>query len=154
MRFLWNPPRLIMIAAVSCLLFSTVQVQAETGPAAKFSEQENLFWVSIKDSTNPKDFEAYLTQYPDGVFRGLAKNRLEDLRHNPSSLKNPAGERTKSVGSDLVTMVQGKWNGKLHWYIDTFMYCHFTDFSSIFVEKNQLHIHFENPKRPGLNIFA
>ena len=39
-------------------------------------EQENLFWQSIVNSTNPADFEAYLEQFPNGVFRLLAQNRL------------------------------------------------------------------------------
>ena len=43
-------------------------------------EQENLFWQTIMNSTNPADFEAYLTQFPDGVFRLLAQNRLDMLR--------------------------------------------------------------------------
>ena len=48
-------------------------------PAAT-AEQENLFWQSIMDSTNPADFEAYLEQFPNGVFRALAENRVEALR--------------------------------------------------------------------------
>ena len=42
-------------------------------------EQESLFWQSIMNSTNPADFEAYLAQFPDGVFRALAENRLAEL---------------------------------------------------------------------------
>ena len=37
------------------------------------AEQENLFWQSILNSTNPAEFEAYLAQFPNGVFRGLAE---------------------------------------------------------------------------------
>ena len=39
-------------------------------------EQENIFWQSIMDSSDPADFEAYLEQFPNGVFRSLAQNRL------------------------------------------------------------------------------
>ena len=49
-------------------------------PAAATPEQENLFWQSIMDSTNPADFEAYLAQFANGVFRLLAENRLSALR--------------------------------------------------------------------------
>ncbi len=42
-------------------------------------EQENLFWQSIVDSTDPADFESYLEQFPNGVFRSLAQNRLRAL---------------------------------------------------------------------------
>lgn len=44
------------------------------------AEQENLFWQSIMNSSNPADFEAYLEEFPDGVFRRLAQNRLAVLR--------------------------------------------------------------------------
>jgi hypothetical protein len=37
---------------------------------------ELAFWNSIKDSTNPADFTAYLEQYPSGSFAGLARNRV------------------------------------------------------------------------------
>ena len=47
------------------------------------SPDELLFWESIKDSSNSADFEAYLTQYPNGRFVSLAKNRLP-----PSSAKS------------------------------------------------------------------
>ena len=46
--------------------------------------QENLFWQSIMNSTNPADFEAYLEQFPNGVFRRLAENRLTTLREQPA----------------------------------------------------------------------
>ena len=32
------------------------------------------------NSANPADFEAYLAQFPNGVFRALAENRLAALR--------------------------------------------------------------------------
>ena len=48
-------------------------------PPAVTAEQENLFWQSIMNSENPADFEAYLSQFPNGVFRALAQNRLSTL---------------------------------------------------------------------------
>ena len=47
------------------------------------AEQENLFWQSIADSANPAMFEAYLEQFPNGVFRPMAQVRLADLREQP-----------------------------------------------------------------------
>ena len=44
------------------------------------AEQETVFWQSIMNSTNPADFEAYLEEFPNGVFRRLAQNRLSGLR--------------------------------------------------------------------------
>ena len=40
------------------------------------SEAENLFWQSIMNSTDPAEFEAYLAQFPNGMFRTLAQVRL------------------------------------------------------------------------------
>lgn len=38
---------------------------------------ELSFWESIKNSTNPDDFKAYLDKYPDGQFAALAKSRAQ-----------------------------------------------------------------------------
>ena len=40
---------------------------------------ELAFWNTIKESTDPADFQAYLDQFPDGVFAGLAKIRITRL---------------------------------------------------------------------------
>lgn len=44
------------------------------------AEQENLFWRSIMNSTNPAEYEAYLRRFPNGVFAELAEARLSVLR--------------------------------------------------------------------------
>lgn len=41
---------------------------------------ELAYWDSVKASTNAGDFEAYLTQYPNGRFAALAKNRVATLK--------------------------------------------------------------------------
>jgi formylglycine-generating enzyme required for sulfatase activity len=38
---------------------------------------ELSFWDSIKSSTDPADFQAYLSKYPNGQFEVLARNRLK-----------------------------------------------------------------------------
>ena len=43
------------------------------------AELEGLFWQSVMNSTNPAEFEAYLTHFPNGVFSALARARLEAL---------------------------------------------------------------------------
>lgn len=40
---------------------------------------EAAFWMSIKDESDPSDFEAYLERYPDGHFAVLARRRLAAL---------------------------------------------------------------------------
>ena len=53
---------------------------------------EVIFWQSIVNSTNPSDFEAYLRQFPNGVFRALAQNRLVALRQPEDAGPTPAPE--------------------------------------------------------------
>ena len=38
-----------------------------------------MFWESVKGSPDPADVDAYLKQFPDGVFAALARNRLKRL---------------------------------------------------------------------------
>ena len=61
-------------------------------PAAT-AEQETVFWQSIMDSTNPAEFEAYLAQFPNGVFRALAEARLAELRAPANSVPGETGSR-------------------------------------------------------------
>ena len=67
---------------------------AASPPAS--AEFEIVFWQSIVNSTNAADFEAYLAQFPNGVFRVLAQNRLATLR---SAAANPAAAGEARVGA-------------------------------------------------------
>ena len=59
------------------------ETRAATVVVTASPEQENLFWQSIMNSTNPADFESYLEQFPNGVFRSLAQNRLRVFEQAP-----------------------------------------------------------------------
>ena len=48
--------------------------------AAARLQQETVFWESVRESTNPADFEAYKRRFPGGVFEELADNRIAMLR--------------------------------------------------------------------------
>ena len=73
---------------------------ASAGSAAADSEGlEVVFWQSIVNSTNPADFEAYLEQFPNGVFRALAQNRWVALRSSAGSAPAAAGLRVGGVGA-------------------------------------------------------
>ena len=52
--------------------------------AAAKSEAEAAAWSGIKDSDNPAMFEAYLKQFPDGMYAGLAQARLDELKAQPA----------------------------------------------------------------------
>ena len=52
---------------------------ADSTTAAHDQAVDLAFWDSIKDSTNPANFEAYLQQFPNGAFTPLARVRLAEL---------------------------------------------------------------------------
>jgi formylglycine-generating enzyme required for sulfatase activity len=49
-------------------------------PKDSNEQYELAFWESIKDSTYPSDYEAYLKAYPNGRFATLAHARIDRLR--------------------------------------------------------------------------
>ena len=49
-------------------------------PPTSGVDKEVVFWDSIKDSSSPGQFEAYLAQFPNGTFAPLARVRLEELK--------------------------------------------------------------------------
>ena len=53
------------------------------GPASTVLQQETVFWQSIAQSTDATDFQAYLEQFPTGVFAQLARNRMNALGGAP-----------------------------------------------------------------------
>jgi len=62
---------------------SSESASVPTGTFLDPAAIELSFWETIKSSTNPDDFKAYLEKYPDGQFAVLARNRLksnEDAR--------------------------------------------------------------------------
>jgi Caspase domain len=54
---------------------------------ASQEEVELAYWNSISGSNNPADFETYLSQYPQGRFADLARNRLAATK-NPTLARN------------------------------------------------------------------
>lgn len=47
---------------------------------------ELAYWNAIANSESSADFESYLSQYPNGKFAELAKNRLQALKSRPSTM--------------------------------------------------------------------
>ena len=76
-----------------------VAVQAAPAPTQApppaTAEQETVFWQSVADSTNPAEYEAYLSQFPNGVFSALARARL-------AALRTPAGTSSAVDGTRVV----------------------------------------------------
>ena len=61
-----------LVLSVSNALLTTVKprVLQQSPDAIELS-----FWETIRNSTNPEDFKAYLRQFPNGRFADLARNR-------------------------------------------------------------------------------
>ena len=74
---------------------------ASAAPPPATAEQENLFWQSVMNSTNPAMFEAYLAQFPNGVFRALAEARLAELRAPATNAPAAGSRRADAVGSPV-----------------------------------------------------
>lgn len=54
---------------------------ASQSPQPAYDPVELAFWNAIANSSNPAEFEAYLTRYPDGAFADLAGLRLKSLKN-------------------------------------------------------------------------
>ena len=84
---------------VVCLADAGSENTAAAPPPAT-AEQETVFWQSIVNSTNPAMFEAYLAQFPNGVFRALAEARLAELRAPADNVPGGAvSRRADAAGS-------------------------------------------------------
>jgi len=87
----------------------TVTVEAPEGPATSDTDTEateRLFWQSVEDSTDPADFEAYLAEYPNGRFAGLARLRVKKIEAVQTAALDPAGsaaavDSTAAPGGDV-----------------------------------------------------
>jgi len=92
----------------------------QTAPQA--DALEIVFWESIRNSTNPADYQEYLKHYPNGAFAGLARNRLQQVaaeKPAPAAPKPPAPENKAmdllpglwiSMDPDNQFQMQVTWN--------------------------------------------
>ena len=75
---------------------------------------ELSFWDTIKNSTNPDDFKAYLEKYPDGQFAVLARNRVnsaENARAAEVSRSNSQATDAQNALAELTFWSSIKENG-------------------------------------------
>ena len=70
--------------AVLCLAASAAFAQ-KPDASAEALRMEMVFWESVRGSSDPADFRAYLEQYPNGKFAPLARNRLAALTPKPAA---------------------------------------------------------------------
>ena len=72
--------------------FTTASQPAPKPTAAGYSvDSDKAVWDGIKDSKDAGDYRAYLDQYPNGIFAGIAKSRLAALGDGvPREQQQPA----------------------------------------------------------------
>ncbi len=58
-------------------------------PAVDLRAVEIEFWDSIKNSILASEYEAYLEQYPEGSFVALARVRLEAIKQDAVTMRDP-----------------------------------------------------------------
>jgi hypothetical protein len=69
---------------------------------------EMVFWESIRSSTDPADFRAYLEKYPQGEFAPLARNRLAAL-----TSAAPAAAAVPAAPSSRLPQAGDTWTYRL-----------------------------------------
>ncbi len=86
-------------------------------PRAPSNTAELAFWQSVQNSKRISDFEAYLTQFPKGVFAPLAQSRIAALRDagpQPGDSKRFAG----AWNSEIITVRRFKTDVGYRTYFD------------------------------------
>jgi uncharacterized caspase-like protein len=74
---------------------------AATASSSGTSDVELEFWRSVKESNKPEELNAYLTNYPNGQFKSLARARIAALENGPST-----ATRNLTTGIDAATFTE------------------------------------------------
>ena len=73
-------------------------------PAPTGQTAEMLFWQSIKDSNDLASYQAYLDQYPSGVFAGLAQLRMKKLKGRQTAALTPTAFEVEEIDASYVAL--------------------------------------------------
>ncbi len=92
----WESSSLTGDLVVNVTVNVTTVAVAPPAASPPAPDREGLFWMSIKDGTDPAAFEAYLKQYPQGTFAALARQRLAAV--------------SQSARARDLTRFDGAWN--------------------------------------------
>ena len=73
--------KFVALANLRILKLQTVSKpkSSQSQGTGQTTEVELEFWASVKDSDDPEMFKAYLRQFPQGVYAGLAKLKIKKL---------------------------------------------------------------------------
>ena len=93
-----NPDEAVGIAVAA----ASRSIEIASVPPQVNPQPELVFWELIKDSARASDFEAYLSQYPDGLFIALARTRLEETRSKEGDERSPHDEEVEVLFWEFV----------------------------------------------------
>jgi serine/threonine-protein kinase len=77
----------------------------QSNPTLKSGEMELEFWRSIKDSNDANDYDAYVRQFPQGVYATLALRKIAKLRGQVPGGAEDSGLRTMD-GTDRTRLLR------------------------------------------------
>ena len=83
----YKAEELVIAAPVSTLSARARPASQPVDPATV----ELSYWELIKNSTNPEDFKAYLSEYPHGRFASLARIRAQQTSPQPAAKRRANG---------------------------------------------------------------
>jgi eukaryotic-like serine/threonine-protein kinase len=58
-------------------------------------EAELVYWKDVKDSTNTRDFEVFLSRFPNGIYAELSKRQIQKIQDT----QPPRAQAVASMGS-------------------------------------------------------
>jgi vacuolar-type H+-ATPase subunit H len=70
-------------------------------------DREVVFWQSILESDNPLYFQAYLAQFPDGLFAQSAQTRFRKLTVNKGS--GDGAVKSQAMSAEVAETTGGDW---------------------------------------------
>ncbi len=101
-----------------------VATPGETGAdrPAVTSEQDSLFWTSIKDGDEPAAFQAYLQRFPDGTFAPLARLKMRQLVETATASAMPSPDapskpEPKAKEPAVAALTVDRFDGKWKWRV-------------------------------------
>ena len=80
----FNEGDFVFAASNAASLPAPTAVKNSGVPPVSSNLPEVVFWKSVQNSDDRSDFDAYLANFPNGIFADLARNRLARLAPPPS----------------------------------------------------------------------
>jgi len=105
---------------------------------------ELLFWQSVQNSSSPAAFEAYLSQYPDGVFASLAKVKIDQL--NSMDAKSTSDDAVGPTSIGLGKFRPGKFKPEI---LSATNDCAQVTFNKMVASSDEINGRWEHPETRG-----